>query len=46
MVRVQVVADLIQPRIDLDGVDMLGPLGERDGDVASVPRPDDQHVVQ
>ena len=40
-----VAPDLHQGRVDLDRVDPLGPLAQRDGDVVAGARADDEHVV-
>ena len=45
-VRVPLLADLQDPRVDLDRVNMLGALGQRDRHVAAGARTDDQHATQ
>ncbi len=46
MVGVALLADLHDPRVDVDGVDVLGALGQCDRDVGPGPCADDQYVVQ
>ena len=42
----ELAAESLYLRVDLDGVDVLGTLGERDGDVVAVSGADDEHVVE
>ena len=44
--RMERLAERLDLGIDLDGVDVLRALGERDGDVVAVAGSDDQHVVE
>ena len=46
LIRVDLAADLLDSRIDLDGIDMLRPAGERERDVGSGARTDNEDVVQ
>src|SRR5690606_13507757 len=45
LVGVGGAAELAQLGVDLHGVDVLGALGQRDGDVGAAARADDEHVV-
>ena len=41
-----VASDRLDHRVDLDGVDVLRALRQRDGDVVAVARADDEHVAE
>ncbi len=46
VIGVPLLADLVDPRIDLDGVDVLRALRQREGDVGARTGPDDEHVPE
>ena len=45
LLGVEVPADALEHRIDLDGVDRRGAFAQRDGDVVAVARTDDEHAT-